>query len=153
MHVVWDRLCQHCKSLLLKYERKGFCCNNGKALLPLWRLPNEGIIGLWRSNDEISKLFDKKIREINRSYGFSYLQTDQFDPVGTYPGITVSGRAHQILPSAGSSGNPELISIFFMDPQDQLNARTRNINGANGPLLRAIYHDIQQFISGCALQP
>ncbi|KIJ31693.1 hypothetical protein M422DRAFT_266593 [Sphaerobolus stellatus SS14] len=98
--LTWDRTCQHCGARLLKGERAGFCCNNGKKIVPpLPQLPPQ-IWELMNNAPILANKISSYSRSLNNLFAFTAIGTTgrfvRFE-TGTFS-VAITGRTyHRIL--------------------------------------------------------
>ena len=120
---LWDRRCSYCHALLLRGERDGFCCTNGRTITP--RLPPLPPSILSLCNERNISPFSRRLNSlfcftaIGASKGFQSFRTGVWN-------VAITGRTyHRIFHIRDTQ---HCLHWYLYDEQDRLSeASNRNV--------------------------
>ena len=117
-------VCIHCKAMRWREERSGFCCGNGKIVLPPIPSLPDAISTLY-----IDVEFLQNIRRYNNALSLASLGMGlEIIRPGFSPVVTLQGKLYHLIGTLLPINNsaPKFAQIYFVDSNNEIKNRMRH---------------------------
>ena len=115
-----DKVCPHCRALLLPGEPPRICCNKGDIVVEPRRPPPEDLCGGLFDEASIQQT-RKYAKWINTHLAMASVASTEVREQGYNPTLKIEGRmyhriGHSLLPGQGNK--PKYVQVYFVDTAD-----------------------------------